>query len=99
MTTPGGIDSKYDKIDLSPNLKRCRDIFHEQVRILFQGYLDEAGEESDGFIEGLDITFKQAVEFVNDVLLYGRDGEALEPRQSVKDPVAKCIKDDKEEGA
>ena len=44
-------------------------------------------------------TVKQAVEFVNDVLLYGRDGEALEPRQSVKDPVAKCIEDDKEEGA
>jgi hypothetical protein len=74
-------------IDLNPDLKRLRDIFHEQVRLLFQGYLDEAGTESNGFIEGLDITHDQAAEFVNDVLLYGRDGESLPDKLKVYCPV------------
>jgi len=67
-------------------LIRLRDTFLEQVRDMFERYLIEAPEESDNFIGGQDITFAQAVQFVNDVLLYGKDGEELLPSQTVRDP-------------
>lgn len=63
---------------------RDRRVFNRRVSGMFQDYLEDAGQESDNFIEGLDITFKQAVEFVNDVLRYNLDGE--DPPNPVLDP-------------
>lgn len=58
--------------------------FNEQVRLLFQAYLDECSTETDGFIEGLDITHQQAADFVNDVMLHYQEGEPLTEGQKVE---------------
>lgn len=59
--------------------------FNEQVRLLFQNYLDESSVDPDtGCIEGMLITPEEAVQFVNDVMLYYQDGEELTESQKVK---------------
>jgi len=78
--------AKFEGVDVSPNMRRLQKAFLKQVKELFQNYLDESGDESYGFIEGMDITFAQAVEFVNDVLLYAQDGEELTDEQRVTNP-------------
>jgi hypothetical protein len=50
----------------------------------FQEYLDDSGQESDNFIEGMDVTFSQAVELFNDFLLFLNEGD--EVLRKVKDP-------------
>lgn len=63
------------------------DLVVDLVRHMFQTYLDDASMESDGFIEGLDITHAQAAEFVNDVLLYHRSGRELPHRLKIITPL------------
>ena len=49
-----------------------------------QEYLDDSGQETDNFIEGLDVTFKAATELFNDFLTFLGDGR--DPPVPVLDP-------------
>lgn len=59
------------------SIEKIRAAFVSEMRQSFQAYLDESREESDNFIQGMDVTYKQAVELFNDVLLAANHGEPL----------------------
>lgn len=80
--------SRFDNLDVSPNFKRIQAAFISQVRQAMQSYLDESGEESDNFITGQDVTFAQATELFNDLLLTMNDGQDL-GQNKVLDPTNK----------
>jgi hypothetical protein len=57
----------------------------ELVRLM-QQYIDEAPEESDQFLEGLDVTRTAAIELFNDFVLYANGG--VDPGVKVTDPTS-----------
>lgn len=78
--------SQFDKVDLGTGqtMSRMRRVFLVQIAEAFQTYLDECQSPDNQPMEGMEhkITPNQAVELINDFLLYSNDGE--EPPHKVK---------------
>lgn len=61
--------AKFDNVVIArTNLKTMRDAM--------QDYISECSVESDGFVEGLDVTLPALVEALNDILLHSAEGDA-----------------------
>jgi hypothetical protein len=72
---------RFDKVDTSPDLKRLKRVYLNQLLYDFQQYIDDAPRLEDGRLEGLDnLLVGQAVDLLNDILLYMNDGETLDKK-------------------
>lgn len=72
--------SRFEGINLSPNLQRIQRVFINQMREAMQEYIDELDStiklQADGRV--FEIPEQKVVELFNDFLLYSNGGNKLE---------------------
>ena len=77
--------SKFDGVDVSPNMKRLQRIFINQMKEAMQQYMNESSTAANGVLEGFNyLKPSDACDLFNDFLLYTNDGQPLDDSQKVK---------------